>query len=106
MQAKLEKEEIARQAKEKRTMELLLKRKEAQDRNRAKVQAEQERLDRIDGEAKALGDITIDESWLVEIEEIKATISALKWNENEEKFFAVKGGTVEVLNNHVTILAQ
>ena len=78
MQAKLEKEEIARQAKEKRTMELLLKRKEAQDRNRAKVQAEQERLDRIDGEAKALGDITIDESWLVEIEEIKATISALK----------------------------
>ena len=78
MQAKLEKEEIACQAKEKRTMELLLKRKEAQDRNRAKVQAEQERLDRIDGEAKALGDITIDESWLVEIEEIKATISALK----------------------------
>jgi len=78
IQAKLEKEEIARQAKEKRTMELLLKRKEAQDRNRAKVQAEQERLDSIDGEAKALGDITIDESWLVEIEEIKATISALK----------------------------
>ena len=33
MQAKLEKEEIARQAKQKRTMELLLKRKEAQDRD-------------------------------------------------------------------------
>jgi hypothetical protein len=74
----LEKEEVARQAKEKRTMELLLKRKEAQDRNRAKVQAEQERLDRIDQEAKALGDIAIDESWLMEMEEIKAKISALK----------------------------
>ena len=78
IQAKLEKEEVARQAKEKRTMELLLKRKEAQDRNRAKVQAEQERLDRIDQEAKALGDIAIDESWLMEMEEIKAKISALK----------------------------
>ena len=78
IQAKLEKEEVARQAKEKRTMELLLKRKEAQDRNRAKVQAEQERLDRIDQEAKALGDIAVDESWLMEMEEIKAKISALK----------------------------
>ena len=27
-------------------------------------------------------------------------------NENEEQIFAVKGGTVEVLNNHVTVLAQ
>tara|TARA_B100000427_G_scaffold327744_1_gene339194 strand:- start:808 stop:1041 length:234 start_codon:yes stop_codon:yes gene_type:complete len=27
-------------------------------------------------------------------------------NENEEQVFAVKGGTVEVLNNHVTVLAQ
>ena len=78
IQAKLEKEEVARQAKEKRTMELLLKRKEAQERNRAKVQAEQERLEQIDREARALGDITIDESWLTEMEEIKATISALK----------------------------
>ena len=78
IQAKLEKEEVARQAKEKRTMELLLKRKEAQDRNRAKVRAEQERLDRIDQEAKALGDIAVDESWLMEMEEIKAKISALK----------------------------
>lgn len=59
-------------------MELLLKRKEAQERNRAKVQAEQERLEQIDREARALGDITIDESWLTEMEEIKATISALK----------------------------
>jgi len=78
IQAKLEKDEVARQAKEKRTMELLLKRKEAQERNRAKVQAEQERLEQIDREARALGDITIDESWLTEMEEIKATISALK----------------------------
>jgi uncharacterized repeat protein (TIGR03833 family) len=78
IQAKLEKEEVARQAKEKRTTELLLKRKEAQERNRAKVQAEQERLEQIDREARALGDITIDESWLTEMEEIKATISALK----------------------------
>ena len=42
------------------------------------MQAEQERLDRIDQEAKALGDIAIDESWLMEMEEIKAKISALK----------------------------
>ena len=27
-------------------------------------------------------------------------------NDNDEQVFAVKGGTVEVLNNHVTILAQ
>ena len=27
-------------------------------------------------------------------------------NNNDEQVFAVKGGTVEVLNNHVTILAQ
>ena len=27
-------------------------------------------------------------------------------NDNNEQIFAVKGGTVEVLNNHVTILAQ
>ncbi len=27
-------------------------------------------------------------------------------NDNDEQLFAVKGGTVEVLNNHVTILAQ
>tara|TARA_Y100000739_G_C20453335_1_gene393292 strand:+ start:541 stop:774 length:234 start_codon:yes stop_codon:yes gene_type:complete len=27
-------------------------------------------------------------------------------NENGEQVFAVKGGTVEVLNNHVTVLAQ
>ena len=27
-------------------------------------------------------------------------------NENDEQVFAVKGGTVEVLNNHVIILAQ
>ena len=27
-------------------------------------------------------------------------------NDKDEKTFAVKGGTVEVLNNHVTILAQ
>jgi F-type H+-transporting ATPase subunit epsilon len=27
-------------------------------------------------------------------------------NDNGEQVFAVKGGTVEVLNNHVTILAQ
>ena len=27
-------------------------------------------------------------------------------NENHEKFFQVKGGTVEVLNNHITVLAQ
>ena len=40
------------------------------------MQAEQERLDRIDQEAKALGDIAVDESWLMEMEEIKAKISA------------------------------
>lgn len=27
-------------------------------------------------------------------------------NDNNEQVFAVKGGTVEVLNNHVTVLAQ
>ena len=27
-------------------------------------------------------------------------------NDKDEQTFAVKGGTVEVLNNHVTILAQ
>lgn len=27
-------------------------------------------------------------------------------NENNEEVFQVKGGTVEVLNNHVTVLAQ
>ncbi len=27
-------------------------------------------------------------------------------NDNDEQVFAVKGGTVEVLNNHLTILAQ
>ena len=27
-------------------------------------------------------------------------------NDNDEQVFPVKGGTVEVLNNHVTILAQ
>ena len=27
-------------------------------------------------------------------------------NENREEFFQVKGGTVEVLNNHITVLAQ
>jgi len=27
-------------------------------------------------------------------------------NENHEEFFQVKGGTVEVLNNHITVLAQ
>ena len=27
-------------------------------------------------------------------------------NDNDEQVFAVKGGTVEVLNNHITILAQ
>lgn len=27
-------------------------------------------------------------------------------NDNDEQVFAVKGGTVEVLNNHVTVLAQ
>ena len=27
-------------------------------------------------------------------------------NDNDEQVFAVKGGTVEVLNDHVTILAQ
>lgn len=27
-------------------------------------------------------------------------------NDNDEQVFTVKGGTVEVLNNHVTILAQ
>ena len=26
--------------------------------------------------------------------------------DNDEQVFAVKGGTVEVLNNHVTVLAQ
>ncbi|MBM71279.1 MAG: ATP synthase F1 subunit epsilon [Crocinitomicaceae bacterium] len=27
-------------------------------------------------------------------------------NDNDKQVFAVKGGTVEVLNNHVTVLAQ
>ena len=27
-------------------------------------------------------------------------------NHNDKQVFAVKGGTVEVLNNHVTVLAQ
>ena len=27
-------------------------------------------------------------------------------NANDEQMFSIKGGTVEVLNNHVTVLAQ
>jgi uncharacterized repeat protein (TIGR03833 family) len=79
LETKRQLEESARLAKEKRTIELLTKRKEAQERNRLKMQLEQERLDRIDLEARKLGDIKIDyDSWSVEIQEIKAKISALK----------------------------